>query len=61
MIRKTFKDCTITTRLNNETLTEKLTIICSALNLRFTEENAVIKIKGEGCAANNPDGSEPPG
>jgi transmembrane sensor len=47
--KEKFKNCTITTSLGNETLFEKLNIICLALNLKITEQEAVIFIKGDGC------------
>lgn len=43
------KDCTISTKLNNESMFKKLEIICAALNLSFEEKNAIIYIKGKGC------------
>lgn len=43
------KNCTINTKLTNESLFEKLNIICLALNLEFNEEDAIIYISGEGC------------
>lgn len=41
--------CTITTTLTDESLFDKLNIICMALNLKFTEKDATIIIKGNGC------------
>lgn len=41
--------CTITTKLRDEPLLQKLSIICAALNLEFTEKNAIIYITGSGC------------
>lgn len=43
------KDCTITTKLKDEPLLQKLDIICKALDLKFTESDARIFIKGNGC------------
>jgi len=43
------KTCTITTKLENEPLFQKMNIICTALNLEFREVDAVIFIEGEGC------------
>jgi len=42
-------DCTITTKLKDEPLFQKLKIICTALNLTFTEQDATIFIHGNGC------------
>lgn len=42
-------ECTITTKLNNESLFDKLNIICTALDLSFSEKEAKIFIKGKGC------------
>lgn len=42
-------DCTITTKLDNKSLFDKLNIICTALDLNFTEKEAKIFIKGKGC------------
>jgi transmembrane sensor len=47
--KQKFSDCTITTKLDNESLLQKLTIICTALNLSFKETNAQIYIDGKGC------------
>ncbi|MEM7103880.1 MAG: FecR domain-containing protein [Bacteroidota bacterium] len=44
-----FQNCTITTKLDDEPLTDKLSIICLALGLEFTEKEATIFISGEGC------------
>lgn len=41
--------CTITTKLNDEPLFEKLNIICTALNLTYVEKDATIFIRGNGC------------
>ncbi len=41
--------CTITTQLEDEPLFQKLNIICTALELKFVERDAVIFIEGEGC------------
>lgn len=41
--------CKIKTKLTNEPLLEKLNILCTALNLTFSEEDATIFIKGKGC------------
>ncbi|MDF1868382.1 MAG: DUF4974 domain-containing protein, partial [Saprospiraceae bacterium] len=43
------KNCPITTKLKDEPLFQKLSIICAALSLEFSEKDAVISIKGEGC------------
>lgn len=43
------KSCTITTKLDDEPLLEKLDILCSALNLRYYEDNAKIIIEGGTC------------
>ena len=45
----TLSNCTVTTTLNDEPLFQKLNIICMALNLEYSEKDAVIFIKGEGC------------
>ncbi len=43
------KNCTITTKLDDEPLLQKVAIICTALDLEFKEENANIMISGNGC------------
>lgn len=43
------KGCSITTQLQDEPLFQKLNIICTALELKFSERDAVIYIEGEGC------------
>lgn len=45
----TLATCTITTKLGQETLFEKLTIISLALDLSFEEQDASIVIQGVGC------------
>lgn len=46
---ETLNGCTITTQLENEPLFQKLNIICTALDLKFHERDAVIFIEGKGC------------
>lgn len=41
--------CTITTELKDEPLFQKLNIICIALDLKFSERDAVISIEGKPC------------
>ncbi len=41
--------CTISTKLDDEPLMQKIAIICSALNLNFKEENATVYVEGTGC------------
>ncbi len=43
------RNCTITTKLRSESLFQKLNIICAALGLTHTEQDAVIYISGTGC------------
>lgn len=42
--------CTITTKLKDEPLFQKLNIICTALNLKFVQKDAKIIIEGNGCS-----------
>ncbi|MEM6802938.1 MAG: DUF4974 domain-containing protein, partial [Bacteroidota bacterium] len=43
------KTCTITTKLDDEPLLQKLEIICLSLELSFREEDGNILIEGEAC------------
>ena len=42
-------DCTITTKLDEEPLFEKLDIICMALDLKYTKKDVTVIIEGNGC------------
>lgn len=44
------KHCTITTKLKDESLFQKLNIICAALQLEFKQQDAKIIIEGSGCS-----------
>lgn len=43
------KACTITTKLKDEPLFQKLEMLCKALALTFSEKDAIIFIEGAGC------------
>jgi transmembrane sensor len=43
------KDCVLKTNLNEEGLFERLEVICKAIGATYSEENAVIHIRGSGC------------
>ena len=47
--RRALQNCTITAKFQNESLFQKLEIICSALNLTFHEQDAKIVVAGAGC------------
>ena len=47
--KSALKKCRLTTTLNDQSLFEKLSIICDALGLGYRQENAKIIITGEGC------------
>lgn len=47
--RIALKNCTITAKFQDESLFQKLEIICSALNLNFHEQDAKILVEGGGC------------
>ena len=42
-------NCSISTQLDDAPMFTKLKMICTALDLRFTENNAIIYIEGAGC------------
>lgn len=46
---KALLECTLTTKLNDVPLFQKLDIICTALNLKYVESDAVIFVTGDGC------------
>lgn len=46
---KKLANCTIKTKLDDEPLMQKVAIICAALNLQYTEKDAVILINGGYC------------
>ncbi|MCI4670032.1 MAG: DUF4974 domain-containing protein [Bacteroidia bacterium] len=45
----TLEACSITTKLDDEPLFQKLSIICKALNLSYKKQGIKIVIEGEGC------------
>ena len=47
--KQILKNCTITTKLEDETLFQKLNIICMALNLKYHEKGASVIIHGDAC------------
>jgi transmembrane sensor len=47
--REKFKDCVLTTKMTDEGLFERISIICKAINAHYSVDNAVIKIEGSGC------------
>ena len=48
--RETFRDCRITAPLTDESLFEKLTIICETIGARYEVVEAQIMLTGKGCS-----------
>ena len=46
---KQLKNCSLSTKLDDTPLFTKLNIICTALDLRYEVNNAIIYIEGSGC------------